>query len=95
MTRSIISTELKCYICGKRTCLEEHHIFGGANRKRSEKDGLKVLLCHDCHNEPPNGVHHNKGIKRQLQQIGQRAWMKHYEKTSDEFLAAYGRNYLE
>jgi hypothetical protein len=40
-----------CYICREQTGyiverrgLEEHHIFGGPNRKLSEKYGLKVYL---------------------------------------------------
>ena len=34
-------------------------VFGGANRSLSEKYGLVVNLCHECHNEPPDGVHFN------------------------------------
>ena len=94
MARSIISTELKCYICGKRQKMELHHIFGAANRSKSDKDGLIVYLCHDCHNEPPNGVHHNRGMDLQLKQIGQKAWMEHYGKTEEEFIKAYGKSYL-
>lgn len=40
----------RCWLCGRWGWLEEHHIFGGANRKKSEKYGLKVGLCGDtCH----------------------------------------------
>lgn len=46
-----------CDLCGKYGYLELHHIFGGANRSLSEKYGLVVNLCHECHNEPPEGVH--------------------------------------
>lgn len=48
-----------CYLCGKAANLECHHVFGGANRKASDRYGLTVRLCHKCHNEPPRGVHHN------------------------------------
>ena len=39
-----------CYICGRNhtadPCgLETHHVFGGANRKFSEKYGLKIHIC--------------------------------------------------
>ena len=94
MAKSIISTELKCYICGRKSPLERHHIFGAANRPKADKDGLVVYLCHDCHNEPPNGVHHNKGIDVQLKQIGQKAWMDHHGKSADDFRRRYGKNYL-
>ena len=94
MTRSILSSELKCYLCGSRRDLEEHHIFGAANRKKSEKYGLKVFLCHYCHNEPPMGVHHNKAISDQLKKVGQTAWMRTYDKTERDFVREFGKSYL-
>lgn len=94
MAKSIISTELKCFICGKRQGLELHHVFGGFNRSRADKDGAVVFLCHECHNEPPNGVHHNRKMALQLKQVGQRAWQKHYNKTEEDFRRAYGKSYL-
>ena len=43
----------ECYLCGANGAadpLHWHHIFGGANRKHSEKYGLKVRLCgQQCH----------------------------------------------
>ena len=38
----------RCFLCGRNDTgdpLERHHIFGGANRKKSEKYGLVVYLC--------------------------------------------------
>lgn len=49
-----------CEICGKWLPLERHHVFSGSNRKKSEKYGLVAYLCHNHHNEPPDGVHHNR-----------------------------------
>lgn len=50
MAKSIMQTEKKCYLCPKTTGLEKHHVMSGtANRKLSEKYGLWVWLCHDCH----------------------------------------------
>ena len=41
--KSILQTEKKCYICGCMGYVEEHHVFHGtANRKKSERHGLKV-----------------------------------------------------
>jgi hypothetical protein len=82
----------QCYICGSHSWLEEHHIFGGANRKLSEKYGLKVMLCHYCHNEPPNGVHHNKENMLKLHQKGQEAFELFY--PEEDFMQIFGRNYL-
>ena len=81
----------RCYICGCRGWLEWHHVFGGANRKYSEEDGLKVRLCHYCHNEPPAGVHYNAENMRWLRRLGQRAYEQNHSR--DEFLKRYGRNY--
>lgn len=92
MTKSIISNEKACFLCGSTRWLERHHIFGGALRKKSERYGLVVYLCHYCHNEPPNGVHQNKERRRYLQEIGQRAFEE--EHPEKNFLQEFGRNYL-
>lgn len=91
--RSVIQSDLnECYECGCRTWLEEHHIFGGSNRKLSENYGLKVMLCHFCHNEPPYGVHHNAEMMQKYHEIGQRAFEETHSR--DEFMKLFGRNYL-
>lgn len=96
MSKSIIKGNQKgvCFICKRVTQTENHHIFGGGNRKKADREGLTVYLCHDCHNEPPNGVHFNRERNVRLRQIGQRAWMDHYGKTAQDFIREYGRNYL-
>ena len=97
MTKSIIPGDRKgiCYLCKRVGFTENHHIFRGKNRKRADADGLTVYLCHFCHNEPPRGVHFNKERDIKLKQIGQRVWMQQNGKTVDEFIQAYGRNYLD
>ena len=81
-----------CYLCGRYGQLEWHHIFGGANRKNSERYGLTVPLCHECHNEPPNGVHFNRERMDALRAEGQRKFESIY--SQDEFMRIFGRNYL-
>ena len=50
MADSILQSERCCYFCESVIGLEEHHIFAGvANRRISEKYGLKVWLCHEHH----------------------------------------------
>ena len=53
----------ECWLCGKNGChdpLDKHHIFGGANRKKSEHYGLYVYLCHNsCHLNGPDAAHRN------------------------------------
>lgn len=94
MAKSIISEEKRCYMCGSMRWLECHHIFEGYNRKKSEQYGLKVYLCHYCHNEPPNGVHHNKDNMLKLKRIAQEKAMKHYGWTVEQFREIFGKSYL-
>ena len=94
MAKSIISEEKRCFICGSRQWIEIHHIFGAADRKKSTEYGLTVPLCHYCHNEPPNGVHQNKDIRRKLQAYAQKKAMKHYGWDMDAWRSRFGKNYL-
>lgn len=89
---SIISDKKQCYICGSTIWLEVHHVFPASNRKNSTKYGLVVCLCHSCHNEPPNGVHHNRERAEWLKRIGQRKFNEHYPEL--DFMRIFGRNYL-
>jgi hypothetical protein len=84
----------RCFICGTTQWLEWHHIFGAANKKKSEKHKLMVRLCHFCHNEPPNGVHHNKAIRLKLKAYAQKKAMAHYGWDIDTFRKEFSRNYL-
>lgn len=83
----------ECYICGRTDWIESHHIFGGPYRKASERHGLVVDLCHWCHNEPPVGAHHNKHTAFRLKREGQRRFEQTH--TREEFMATFGKNYLE
>ena len=94
MAKSIIQEDWdKCYICHDKRNLEEHHIFQGVNRKNSETYGLKVRLCHYCHNEPPEGVHFNKPLKRKLQIEAQEKFEERYSR--EKFLEVFGLDYKE
>lgn len=89
---SIIQDEKKCYICGRYMTLQCHHIFGGtANRRKSEKYGLKVWLCFD-HHIGRDGVHYNKILMDSLHRIGQKEFEKNH--TREEFIKEFGRSYL-
>ncbi len=67
-----------CFICGKVTEAEHHLIFGTAGRELSEKDGLKVPVCNNCHNmgEVAKRIHGNPMAERMSKIIGQLAWEK-------------------
>lgn len=97
MSRSIIQDKKagRCFLCGARGVpLEEHHVFGGGCRGLSEHFGLKVYLCHFCHNEPPKGVHFNREEREKLQKIAQETAMDHYGWNKDDFIEIFGRNFV-
>lgn len=95
MNKSIIQNEKYCYVCGKNNNLHYHHIYFGKNRKKADKDGLTIYLCYE-HHEGTNGVHgkngHNLDIK--LKKIAEEVWCEVYNKTPEDFLKEYGRNYI-
>lgn len=84
----------ECFLCHKIASLERHHIFGGSNRKNSEKYGLVVDLCHACHNEPPQGVHHNKALMDLLHEYGQTKAMREQHWTKEDFMRVFHANYI-
>ena len=47
----------ECYRCGSTTGLHRHHVFAGPLRPISEREGLWVYLCHECHENPVYGIH--------------------------------------
>lgn len=86
-----------CFICQipGNMQLEEHHIFfGTANRKISEKYGLKVPLCYE-HHRGTNGVHGKNGrsLDLRLKKIAQRKFEENH--TREEFVKLIGKNYLD
>lgn len=90
--KSIIQKEKRCFLCGSIRNLEKHHIFGGANRKWSEKYGLTVELCPICHRDNQEGVHGNREKMDALHRIGQEAFEKTH--TREEFRGIFGKSYL-
>lgn len=87
-----------CWLCGANgngDPLDKHHIFGGANRKKSDRMGLVVYLCHNrCHIFGRNAAHQNKETMLKLHQYGQRKAMEENEWTTEDFIREFGRNYL-
>lgn len=95
---SIVTDDTKhCYICKKYLgikvdAVHEHHmIHGTANRSLADKDHLVCGLCAKCHRLLHDNNYHNLD----LQQDAERAWLKEYNKTTADFIARYGMNFLE
>ena len=85
----------KCWLCGKVGAVERHHIFGGSNRDKSERDGLVVLLCGDtCHRNGPRAAHQCAETALEIKKNGERKWMYEHEASTDDFRREYGKNYL-
>lgn len=85
----------RCYFCGATQNLEKHHIFGGALRKKSERYGLTVTLCHDCHNEPPHGVHFDAVRNNNLKAHAQRKAMRRFGWSTEDFVLHFYKNYVD
>lgn len=96
MAKSIIpNNDEYCFICKQMGFLnggsDTHHmIFGTANRKLADKDGLTVQLCHMHHMR----LHQQNEHKEELQRLAQATWMEYYRKSVDDFIKRYGKNYL-
>lgn len=84
-----------CFICGSRERVELHHIFGAANRGRSDDDGLTVFLCARCHREGKHSAHQSAEVAQLLHAVGELMWLReHTDKGVWDFARRYGRNYL-
>lgn len=90
--------ERQCFLCGANGSgdpLDRHHIFGAAYRKKSEKYGLVVDLCHHrCHIFGGYSVHKNAKIMLQLKRYGQLKAMREQGWTEDDFRREFGKSYL-
>lgn len=89
---SIMQSEKKCYITGRTTGLHRHHIYGGANRQVSEKNGFWVYLVAELHNMSDSGVHFNRALDLALKAECQRKFEETH--TREEFMRLIGKNYL-
>ena len=96
--RKIDKGQRRCWLCGRNGIgdpLEEHHIFGGANRRKSEKYGLKVWLCGNrCHREGYEAVHRNARTQEKLHIYGQLKAMEEQGWTAEEFREVFGKSYV-
>lgn len=92
------SDKTKCFLCGMNANVEHldaHHIFGGANREKSEQYGLKVYLHHSkCHIFGKDSVHQNPAVSNKLKAHAQKLAMQYYGWDVNTFRLIFGRNYL-
>ena len=92
MKESIMQHKKECYICGRQFGLEAHHVLAGpANRKLSDKYGLWVYLCHNCHTGT-DGAQYAKELNLRLKREAQEAFEKIYDRET--FISVFGKSYL-
>lgn len=79
----------------RKYCERHEAFFGRAYRNKSIKDGLILFLTEEDH-RGKNGVHGKNGNKlnRYIKKTAQKAWIQYYNKTKEEFIERYGKNYL-
>lgn len=83
----------RCRICGRWADLECHHVFGGHNRAASERYGLKVMICRECHDRIHFGGKDGERLKNDLRKEFQ-AWFQ--ERNPDlDFPSIFHVNYLD
>ena len=92
--KSIVQEKKECFVCHTTQNLHDHHIFfGNANRKLSEKYGLKCWLCGYHHNLSSEGVHQNIELNHMLKEVAQMAFERQIG-TRKEFMKIFGRNWI-
>ena len=89
MAKSIMQMDWDtCYLCGR------NHVFGGANRKFSEKYGLKIHICGErCHRNGKDAVHKNKTVDMAIKAAGQKIFESECG-SHDDFMRIFGKNYI-
>lgn len=93
---SIITNDLEhCIECGN-TNIELHEVFfGGRNRNKSIEDGLVIPLCKQFHHRGNLvGIHKDKELNYKYKKLAEQKWLDYYDKTKEEFIVRYGKNYL-
>jgi len=82
-----------CALCGKKASdgvgLTTHHVFHGNRFKHvSERYGMLLTLCDDCHKR----LHSSRELDKQVQKACQLAFEERYSR--EEFTAVFGKSWL-
>ena len=91
---NILQSKKQCYVCGTENNIHIHEVYFGKNRQRSIKDGCCVYLCGRHHNQSNEGVHFNHELDLKLKKIYENKWLEVYNKTVDDFIREYGKNWI-
>ena len=82
-----------CALCGRKASdgveLTTHHVYHGNKYKRvSERYGLVVTLCAECHKQ----LHSSRELDKKVQKRCQRAFEVKYSR--DAFIEIFGKSWL-
>ena len=88
---SIVQADEECYICRRNGALARHEPLDGIGRRSKSKElGLWIRLC-PAHHEMS---HRDRELQDMLRCDCQRAAMREYGWTEQEFINQFGKNYL-
>lgn len=75
---------------------ERHEVFEGktGNRKKSIEDGLVIFTTPELHRTGKHSIHLAPKEWIELKTLAQKTWMNYYNKTKEEFVERYHKNYL-
>lgn len=89
-----------CYLCmmlhgdySQKTTQEHHVFYGTANRRLSEKYGLKVYLCLDHHEYGKEAVHQKQELSLMLKKKAQKAFIDRWPEL--DFRSIFGKSVLD
>ena len=91
---SIIQKNKECIVCKTRLDIHIHEVFFGKNRQKSIEDGCCIYLCGTHHNMSNKGIHFDHELDLKMKQQMENAWLKYYNKTIEDFIKRYGKNYI-
>ena len=66
-----------------------HHIYPGANRKRSEDEGMKIYVHPECHMK----LHNSPLWMLTIQAESQDKWCEIKNKSVEDFIKVFGKDY--
>lgn len=96
-----------CAICNRPATHIHHLVEGNGKRDLSDRYGMTIPLCADCHNMTKNSVHLNTKMNAMSHIIGQLWYERQYiaekaelpfedlgEEARESFLKTFGKSYL-
>ena len=78
-----------CYVCG-RPRQQFHHCIGAAYRKKSEKYGLIIPICEQCHREVHDSP--NQELNKKLKADAESKFLMIY--SFETWMSAFHKNFL-